>query len=239
MALQKTLEEFIENHLKRVKKDTEALGYSDWLNLHRKDSIKEYEDTVAKIEHEREKATSGYGKRAEALFELGLSDSGYEKYLMKSANDSAKEKINEAENALLDKTANSLQSYSDYVKELDAKEKNTYSSVVKAITRSKSLDYDYAYKTAREAGLSEKRAKEAVEEATSLLSEKIKSEIAREILKRKLTGNEAYNYSLMLGLNESDAKALSDYARAINEYIPTPQNQGAGLGNLGNLHTRK
>ena len=230
MKKSKTLEEFVKNSLKKKSKRIKTKSFSSWL-AERKAGTS-LDDAMRSAAQKQRTALSTYGTRAERLRELELADSGYARYLTARANKELKATENATRVQANDKIADALRGYSNYVSSLEEAEGKLFDKTVKKITELGAINYEEAYKAAIAAGLSEDRAKEAARSGTDILINKVKADIAHDIVAKQLTERETYNYALSLGLSSVDARILAEYARKINEYVSTPKHGDGYLGTM-------
>ena len=144
------------------------------------------------------KNRSAYSGELEKLEEARISEE-------KKAEDAAKKAIDDAAKAALKKEAEILKS-EETIKNKLMKDAET------GIRSMSTIDYNKAYKYAKDIGLDDPSAEKIAESVTTsrrnAAIEKTKSAISA----KRLTKEDAYRYAISLGLSEEDANELAEYA---------------------------
>ena len=224
-----SLEDYVKAKIKSLEDSARngAKSYSDWLRATGESPEEDYKSAIRNIYRNAHLKT--YGQALEENRERGLSISGYEKYLKeKAASVLAKEK-DAARLSYVQKTGDALAGYRDYVAGLLDKSKKNYESALSAIQKANTLNTEDAYAIAISKGLDEELATEASRIATEANRRKIYDKVTEEIMRKNLTSDEAREYARSLGLSESDANTLSDYAHKMNELLTTGKSPPAKI----------
>ena len=214
-----TLLDFVKTYLSNMEKTNTKESYEGWLKKNGIDAEGIYSSEMRNAATQKAKLDSGYGSRAESLASAGLQRSGYSDYLKSIANKSALTDKAKAESSLYSNTQKNLSGYADYVNKFDQEERKNYKSAVSSISSDGILNLDEAYKLALSFGLTEDRANEAAKEATDSVRRNVIESVTKDIVRYTFSEGEAWEYAKSLGLSDSDAKALSEYAHRINELI--------------------
>ena len=238
MAEKKTLEEFIKEYVDKKIEDGEIKGVGDY-------AISKLSKPVDRGITEGKlfaSLASGaeYGRGGERLSSLGLSDSGYARYISeiseKQKADLLKQKTvgydgtNSGYSDYLAKyvsRATSLyekEAASDEKKRAEvAREREKYeklrTTVSDRIIKDELINYDKAYALALSMGLDSTDATAVAKEASEEAHEKIRLEVLEKIILNGLSSDKALTYAMSRGLTEDDADILAEAAKEINEDI--------------------
>ena len=157
------------------------------------------------------------GSEKERLTSLGLMSSGYADYLEKLTRDKVKSDISKASLSALDKRGERLREAKyERGKELSLEDKLTSYAIKNDLE-----DEDALVRYGNTLGIPPERLIDAARNAISANArhkrDKSFNEVHKNIVYRRLTKREAYQYALSLGLSEEDAEALGEIAYKINE----------------------
>lgn len=220
-----TLEEFIKNYVQNVKIGNTTESYADWLKEHGVDAKRAYSSGIGALDASYLKTTPKYGKAAEKISDMGLSESGYAEYLEGKAKKEYADNRNAAESEYLKLRDNNMKAYTEYTKKsLSNEEKlrnETIKSAVNFIKGANNPNFGDAYDYAISQGLSEDDAKAVASKATEYVRYRARKIVAQDIILRRLTRTQTRNYCLTLGLSPEDAEELAEYAYRINESTNT------------------
>lgn len=217
-----TLEDFVRDYVQNVKIGSSTAGYSDWLKEHGVDAEKIYSSKIASVEGNYLKTSPSYGKVAEKLSGIGLLNSGYYDYLNKKASGDYKKSRDAIETEYIKNRSENINGYADYVEktlnESELSQKNKIDSVISTLRAMGSINFEVAYDYALSQGLSEAEAENAATHAIERSRKSAKQQVATAIVNKRLTREQAKNYSLAMGLGQKDSEELSEFAYLINEH---------------------
>ena len=157
------------------------------------------------------------GSEKERLSSLGLMSSGYADYLEKLTRDKVKSDISKASLSALDKRGERLREAKyERGNELSLEDKLTSYAIKNDLE-----DEDALVRYGNTLGIPPERLIDAARNAIAANArhkrDKSFNEVHKNIVYRRLTKREAYQYALSLGLSEEDAEALGEIAYKINE----------------------
>ena len=230
MATKKeTLLSFVENYIQNKVKSA-ADSYAGWVMANGKNSGKIYSDSMRAAELGGRLNSGRTGAGAEALYSLGLSDSGYSDYVKNKAYSDMKKDFSLAEESY---RANEKSNMTGYLKNLDT-EKKKLTSAVNSIESAGLLKYGEAYDYAVMMGLNEADASAVAKTGSEIVRKKLKNNVMKLAVNKRFTRTETREYALSLGLSEEDAAELSEYAENINAFINSSDYEGGYLDYLKN-----
>ena len=125
-----TLEEFVKTYIQNKAKSNTKESYADWLKRSGVDSEKIYADSIKDIMTDYERAKIGYGKKAENLAELGLTNGGYSDYLASNAYSIMQRRKEGAMKKYSENEFNNRSAYANYLNELTEAENKNYKNIV-------------------------------------------------------------------------------------------------------------
>lgn len=239
------IEKFISNYIRNKRISESEEGYEAWLRKNALDPLADFSDEVGLSHAESEQRSSRYGSESEALSDIGLSKSGYAKYLGESIENNKKKRLEKA----IDRYIKSdVKNKSEHKAEKDrlealriAEEKKAEAERIKAEEKAEAERIKAEEKAEAERIKAEEKARqEAIKVAEKLESEARKEEAEKQKnfekaqkslydqVKKGLEKSafvdfdKAFSYATKMGLDEESArslaKATSDAARnaAIN-----------------------
>ena len=216
MSANPTLEDFIKNYIQSKAKSNTAESYEAWLSKNGIDSERIYADSIRDITGDYKRAKSEYGSLAESLGKLGLTASGYSDYLNGKAYSEMQRRKSGARDKYAENEAKNRQGYAKYLEERAESESSKYKSIIKSISDAGIMNYDDAYNYAVSAGLSGQAAEVAAQNASDIVRKKARENVLKTIISENFNTKQAREYALALGLSESEADELADYANKIN-----------------------
>ena len=186
--------------MQSVKPKAKKKGYAEWIAENGKDPIASLSESVGKISAENERQLSPYSKAETSLSGIGLSGSGYARYLKEVSGESGAESIEKAVGSYLATDTKNKKGYEAELIRRENEEKKAAELLAK----------EEARKEAENLAKAEAKAND----------EKLKAEEKRmtEIYKKVKEGlsaadyvdyGKAYEYAIGLGLGESDAEYLA------------------------------
>ena len=153
---------------------------------------------------------------AERLFDKGLEESGYARYL----SDQAKKSFEEQKKALATENAarkeKDLSGYARYLTSHEESQKSLTRRVTESIGKGKSFDLENAYRVALAAGLTEENARAAAEIGIGAAKKQATAQLLEMILEKRLQANRVKKYALEIGFSEQEAETFGAYAKDIN-----------------------
>ncbi len=222
MKKKQTLEDFIRTYINNLKLENSGeISRISHVNEGENDARGSFLKASADINNSFVKSGGGYGRYAESLAKRGLNLSGYADYIKKHAERERGEKLESALSSAIGTEYKNLQKYRSYVEKINtekAKEKeNKINKVTAALEGTNILSYDDAYNYALSEGLDENTAEAAAKNAVLQNSRKVRQNIIKIILNKRLSAEETFVYATALGLDEPAAAELAEYAKKINE----------------------
>lgn len=207
----KSIEDYIKKYIGKIDK------VSDGEKKLSHEAKSSFSDAIANAISTKIKESAGYGRKAEKLSGLGLSNSGYADFINARAKKNVLLNIDSGAGEALKAIAEERENAKIDEGKILELQKKLISYTVKNDLTDKALIYDYA----KALGIDKDRLDSAVDYAISE-NEKHKrtknyDKVHSNIIYRRLTSKEAYEYAISLGLSEEDAKALADIAYKINE----------------------
>lgn len=211
------LTNFIENYLKNKK----ISDYEGWLALYGKDGEGTFRDEKAEADTAYVKARAEHGKRASALYERGLSGSGYSDYLNHAAYATRQSTLTKALHAKEETDAQNKRGYLSYLNsaakdalaEEDEKKKKE-NALFSSLLSKNLVDEDAAITYLTAQGMDEARAKELAAESIKIQrgSKSYINQLINEATESNMTYYTAYAYALKKGLDEKDADEAATIA---------------------------
>ena len=132
-----------------------------------------------------------------------------------------------------------MKAYEKYLDQAEKDRLEAYENAVKSIKSDKITSYNLAYDKAVELGLDEESAKRAAKEASDAVKSSIRQKLLTEIATKRLTSEATRAYALTLGLDESIADELAEYAHKLNESVDSDGMSETYLDYLKNLLNKK
>ena len=210
--------------LTRLKKQNAPDSFSVWLRKQGAAASTAGADNAARAFAAN---TLTHGTGAERLFDKGLEESGYARYL----SDQAKKSFEEQKKALATENAarkeKDLSGYARYLTSHEESQKSLTRRVTESIGKGKSFDLENAYRVALASGLTEKNARIAAEVGIEAAKKRMTSHIIEAIIDKKLSQRRTVEYAKRLGFSDAEAESFGAYAEQINGvYIPSkiPEN---------------
>ncbi len=208
-----SIEDYIKRQLNSIPINSDIGG------LHSSEAKTAFSKAISSALAKKARSAAGYGKNAERLSGLGLVDSGYADYIEKRASTRLKTDIADATDDMILGTERAVQAakYKDTTL-LSLEDKLSSYAIKNDIS-----DEDALRLYGKTLGIEPERLAEAARNAISA-NERYKrdkgfNEVHKNIVYRRLTRNEAYQYALSLGLSEDDATKLGEIAYKINESL--------------------
>ena len=208
-----SIEEYIKKHLDSISQN------SGEEKTHALEANTAFSSAVSAALGKAASSSVGFGKKAEGLYGLGLKNSGYADYLDKMSRATLKSDLQMANTKRISTTEEAIKNAQLKAESLLSLEDKLSSYAVK----NNLSDRDFLNAYAKRLGISQERITQAVENAIAA-NEKHKRDknynaVHKNIVERRLTKREAYQYALSLGLSEDDATELGEIAYKINESL--------------------
>ena len=216
MAKTQTLEDFIRIYVNNKKNSHPAVGYAEWLGGNGIKSREIYSDALRDIVSDSAKSRPTYGKESERLAGLGLTSSGYAQYLESLTKEREASRRGGALEKYIENELSNVKGYGKYLEGLSVAEKNLYEKVEQRLYDLSTASYDWAYRYAIESGLSEEDASELAKKTSEAAAGKAINKVLDAIVNKELIERQAKQYALSLGLGETKAAELGEYARKMN-----------------------
>ena len=188
------LTSFIENYLKNQK----ISDYEGWLALYGKDGESDFREAKAAADTAYATARAEHGARASALYERGLSGSGYSDYLNHAAHATRQNAITEA---LYKKQATDKENERGYLSYLEESKEKAEAEIASREKEEEKIFTDLLSKNI----LDEKSA------VTYLVTRGIDEARARELAERSLNIQKGSRSYLNQVINEAEASNMDYY----------------------------
>ena len=169
------------------------------------------------------------GASGEALARDGLSSSGYADYLRHSLKDELNADYAAAIAGAATQDYSRKSSYGRYIASYDASQKTASEGIVERLVSGGIFDKDYAYRLAKEAGLSEENAIFTAARGVNKAKQQAILDAIKYAKKNDLYAYNAKSYALRLGLDERSAELVYNairyggYGDAIDYESLTPE----------------
>ena len=202
-----------EDYLKRLKRASRKISYGNFVKERLRDSTEELKAALARAKSDAFSSSVGYGKTAEALSDKGLlENAGYSEYLGELSRKNYEAAVASAEKKQKDEQLAADSEYKEYERDYNDKQTKLVSKVIKDIDKLSITTYNDMLDYAAAAGLSEEYAKSAAGTAHAALTERLKQKVVDLIVNKLYGEKKTYDYAIKIGLDESVAKELSEYA---------------------------
>ena len=235
----KRLEDFIKDYLKDKSAELGVKGYAKWLSERGSSTGIRRAEAITRADTSYHTSLSGYGKNAERLATAGLNNSGYAKYINTLTEGARKEALASADLSAGKSMAKDMKAYEDYLNQAEDDRLKAYENAVKSIKSDSITSYSQAYDKAVELGLDEESAKRAAKEASDSVKSSLRQKLLTEIATKRLTSEATRAYALTIGLDESIANELAEYAHRLNESVDSDGMSETYLDYLKNLLNKK
>ena len=167
------------------------------------------------------------GALGESLKSEGLLYGGFSDYLKKSLADDINADFAKAQNNAAVKDFASNQSYRKYVDSYNTAQEKIRESVLEKLVSGGILDKSYAYRLAKEAGLSDENALYTASAGVNRAKKKSIIDVIKYAEKNNLYPANAKLYALNVGLDDRSAEMIYD-ALSTNGYSKTVDLEGTG-----------
>lgn len=216
------LAKFIEQYLKNKK----ISDYEGWLALYGRDSEKEYREARAEADTTYAQARAEHGRTAAALYERGLSGSGYSDYLSSNAFAERVGLYDKARERKAATDAENRRGYLSYLEQnaraeadVQAKKESEQGKIFKDLLAKNILDRGAAVTYLIGRGIDEetavKLANKSIEVAHNTKS--YIATISQEARAMYMDYHAAYQYALTKGVSEEMARSVAQIAQAALE----------------------
>ena len=206
-----------EDYVRRLQQINRRMSYKDFAKFRLKDSTDELKTAMKEANAAAYRADRDYGVRAESLSSRGLKDTGYSEYIDSLAKGAAAKAKNDAVGKYENEKREAFSEYDEYNEEYEAAQKKLFDSVLGKFGEHSLKTYDEMFKYAVGAGLSTEYAKTAASTGYAAHLENMRHQVVDLIVRRGIGRKEAYEYALKLGLDESVATELGEYAKRLRE----------------------
>ena len=211
------LENFIENYLKNKK----ISDYEGWLALYGTDATEAYQSAKADADTAYRQAKAEHGARASSLYGRGLAVSGYSDYLNHTAYAERQRSLDLADKERKKTEQANRKGYLSYVQaqadeeaaEAETQKKQT-DKIFSDLLSQKIVNEEAAVTYLKARGIDEERAKTMAKESIGILksSKAFRDQLISEATELHMDYNNAYNYALLKGLAEEDAREVANIA---------------------------
>lgn len=208
----------MRRELERLIKQNEPMSYADFLaDRPKPNAIATKEQGLRRATARAARADAGFGAEGELLAARGLIDSGYREYLRSLKRSDAEAAVKEATDALALARSGESSAYRDYLAAYQAEQAKRKSSVVRAMRTQKITDFESGYRLGVESGLSASNAESAAAAGVAEATRRVRDEVIRTVLNRKMSQGHAILYARELGLSESVAQQIGAFAKALRD----------------------
>ena len=176
-------------------------------------------DTKTAAEKKYARSQPTYGRSADGLAESGLAGSGYASYLQDAAAVQRKNDYDMARGALLSIEADNMNTYKDYIGELQKESLKKRDDILKKLEGAMITDYDRLYGLVLQLGLSESDASALAKLKTETAIKKLTDKAVIAVIDHRMTKGQAQLYAEGLGLPKPEVEKIADYAEKINQLM--------------------
>ena len=215
MKKRASLQSFFDDYIRNQSINNGTADYQAYIAAESRKIDDTYSSAIEKLYSDSARAKAGYGTTAEMLGDMGLTNSGYAKYVDSRINESLKSGISDVLSQKSTAKSSLGSSYEDYVKDYVNDRNKLTVSITDKLISNKILNYDSAYFYAVTAGLSDNEAKIAAENAYNALRQGVISSIITELTNMHLTADMATTLAKSYGLNGADVERVRNYALII------------------------
>ena len=214
------LKSFIENYLKNKK----ISDYEGWLSLYGKDAESEYRKARAEADNAYAEQRAEHGTRAAALYEKGLSGSGYSDYLNHTAYAQRQTALALAESKKDGVEQENRKGYLAYLnsqaeeaEEAAKKAESEETKIFSDLVSQKLLNEDAAITYLTSRGIDPQKAEELAAQSIKVLrgSKSYLDQVISEASSTRMDYNTAYKLALAKGLDENAAQSAAIIASFI------------------------
>ena len=219
MKKRETFEDFVRNYLENEVISKTKESYSSWVRKNGTDTRAAYKNDVLAALSEHSRRSSGYGKRAEDISDMGLSASGYSDYINKRADSDLDDALVAAKRKSFETEEKSMKKYEKKALDIDEVNRGKRKTVLDQLEERRVIDFERAYKYALDSGLDEKNSEIVAGAAVYYSRIRLKEDVLNMIVTEKLSQSQTRSYAEGLGLNKDEIDELCKKAKAINETI--------------------
>lgn len=213
------LQSFIEKYLKNKK----ISDYEGWLALYGRDSEAEYRRTRTEADTRYAADRAEHGKTASALYEKGLSGSGYSDYLNSTAYAARMELYDKARVERQESESENRRGYLAYLnesakaeEEAQAKKQKEQNEIFKDLLSKNIMDRDSAVTYLVGRGIDEESAVLLADQSIEILhgTKSYITKISNEVREMFMDYQAAYEYARSKGVSEELARSVAQIAQA-------------------------
>ena len=215
MKKKSSLQSFFEDYIRNQSINNGPGDYQTYVSEQSAKIDSTYGDAMEQLYLDSKKSLAGYGAKAQSLSDMGLTNSGYAKYIDSQVNSQLKEGRNDIISQKGEAKSALGLSYKDYIKDYVDNRNKLTANITDKLINNKILDYNSAYSYAVSAGLSDSEAKIASQNAYNALRQSIISSIITELTNMHLTTDMATTLAKSYGLNSADVERVRNYALII------------------------
>ena len=210
-----TLEQFLTLYERQTGGSSQS--YAKWMAQNGYTPRQDYNEALTDASRTYDRSLAGYGVTAEALGQMGLTDSGYSAYIDQTAKDRLAQSTAKAQTEYADTMAKAERGYAAYLRSQGSRIK----SAISALNREGIQDYDTAYAYATAAGLDKGSATTLATYVANMTNRAVSQTAIRQrmsmltqMVRLNLPKDVAYQYALSCGVTEDVAKELAEAAYA-------------------------
>ena len=215
MKKQASLQSFFDDY---IKNQSITNGPGDYQAYIKEQSAKIddlYGQAMEKLYSDNAKLRPTYGITAQHLSNMGLTNSGYAKFI----DSKVKAQLETGKNDILSNKTEArtalASSYEDYIKDYVEDRNRLTVDITDKLINNRILDYNSAYSYAVSAGLSDREAKIASQNSYNALRQSVITSIITELTNMHLTTDMATTLARSYGLNKDDVERVRNYALII------------------------
>ncbi|MBP3592490.1 MAG: hypothetical protein J6K14_08415 [Clostridia bacterium] len=198
----------------KKKRENEPGSFSVWMRKHGTELKNELTpDKAATI---KAKSAPTHGTNAEALFDKGLTGSGYARFLADEADRSFKAAKQNYDRDAASTLEKNLSGYARYLTSHREAQDTLRKQMIERIGRGESFDTEGAYQIAIAAGLTEENARAAATLGVAAAKERATSRLLEMILEQRLQAARVTEYARSMGFNDEELERFAAYAKQIN-----------------------
>lgn len=207
-----SLQSFFDTYIKNQSISNGTADYQAYIAEQSAKIDDTYNDALERLYSDSVRSRSTYGTTAQALSNMGLTNSGYAKFIDSQSKSMLKAGKDDIISKESDKRSELGASYKDYIKDYVNNRNKLTASITDKLINNGILDYNSAYSYAVSAGLSDKEAKVASQNAYNALRQNVITSIVTKLTDMHLTTDMATTLAKSYGLNAADVERVRNYA---------------------------
>lgn len=197
------------NTIKKLANEPELLSYKNYVakqGIAAPEDIVSAANAIAKADESIYSPTAGAS--GESLARAGLLNGGYAQYLSKALKDEINSDIAKAIRQSAVSDYNIRKSYGKYIESYNATQSKLSEGLIEKLVKENVLDKEYAYRLAKQAGLSDANALYTAAQGVGKAKRKAIVDVISYAKKNGLYPYNAKGYAIKIGLDEVSANLV-------------------------------